>query len=154
MCGVTLRRGLRAGEMPSLREVYDAVRAIRATKGMLAGQGGADSMSAGSFFKNPVVAEELLARVAAGAAVAAEEVPRYPAGDGLVKLPAAWLLERAGFVKGFRMGRVGISTRHTLAVVNLGGATFADVVALRDEVVRVVRNQFGIGLEQEPIELA
>jgi len=68
-----------------------------------------------------------------------------------VKLPAAWLLERAGFVKGFALGRVGISTNHTLAVVNRGGATAADVVALQELIVKTVREKFGVGLEREPV---
>jgi UDP-N-acetylmuramate dehydrogenase len=80
-------------------------------------------------------------------------VPRYPAGDGLVKLPAAWLIERAGFHKGFTMGRVAISSRHTLALVNLGGATAAELIALRDVVMSAVMNKFALQLEQEPVML-
>ncbi len=139
---------------PALREVYDAVRAIRAEKGMLAGQGGEDSRSAGSFFKNPVVDEETLGGIAEAAGVGYESVPRWPAGEGRVKLAAAWLVERAGFQKGFRIGRAGISTRHTLALVNLGGATAAEVMALRDAVVQGVESRFGVRLEQEPVEVA
>jgi UDP-N-acetylmuramate dehydrogenase len=144
---------LAAGEMPTLREVYDAVRAIRAEKGMLAGQGGEDSRSAGSFFKNPVVDEELLGGIAEAAGMGYETVPRWEAGEGRVKLAAAWLVEHAGFPKGFRIGRVGISTRHTLALVNLGGATADEVIALRDVVVDGVWGRFGVRLEQEPVAL-
>jgi UDP-N-acetylmuramate dehydrogenase len=71
----------------------------------------------------------------------------------MVKLPAAWLVERAGFHKGFTMGRVAISSRHTLALVNLGGATAAELITLRDAVVEGIENKFGVHLEQEPVQL-
>ena len=138
---------------PTLRQVYDAVRSIREGKGMLAGQGGPDGRSAGSFFKNPVIATEILPQIAAAASLGEEKVPRYPAADGLVKLPAAWLIERAGFHKGFAMGRVAISSRHTLALVNLGGATAAELIALRDAVRTAVMERFAVQLEQEPVML-
>jgi UDP-N-acetylmuramate dehydrogenase len=142
---------IQAGQKPTLREVYDAVRSIREQKGMLAGQGGADGRSAGSFFKNHVISPEKLPQIAAS--VGEGEVPRYPAGDGLVKLPAAWLIEKAGFHKGFAMGRVAISSRHTLALVNLGDATAAELIALRDLVMSAVMNKFAVELEQEPVML-
>jgi UDP-N-acetylmuramate dehydrogenase len=142
-----------AGRKPTLRQVYDAVRSIREQKGMLAGQGGADGRSAGSFFKNPVVSSARLPQIALGAGCRDEEIPRHPAGDGMVKLAAAWLIERSGFQKGFAMGRVAISSRHTLALVNLGGATAAELLALRDAVLSGVMNKFSIPLEQEPVML-
>jgi UDP-N-acetylmuramate dehydrogenase len=71
----------------------------------------------------------------------------------MVKVPAAWLMERAGFYKGFSMGRAGLSSRHVLAIVNRGGATAAEIVALRDAVVGEVTARFGIGMEQEPVML-
>ncbi len=141
------------GERPTLRQVYDAVRSIREQKGMLAGQGGADGRSAGSFFKNPVVTSARLPQIALGGGCRAEDVPRYPAGDGMMKLPAAWLIEKAGFHKGFSMGRVAISSRHTLALVNLGGATATELLALRDAVISAVMSKFAIHLEQEPVML-
>jgi UDP-N-acetylmuramate dehydrogenase len=141
------------GEKPTLRQVYDAVRSIREQKGMLAGQGGADGRSAGSFFKNPVVPLAKVSQVAAQAGCSAEEVPRYGAGEGMVKLPAAWLVERAGFHKGFAMGRAAISSRHTLALVNLGDATAAELIALRDAVMKTVQDKFAVQLEQEPVML-
>jgi UDP-N-acetylmuramate dehydrogenase len=144
---------IEAGQQPTLRQVYDAVQSIREQKGMLVGQRGADGRSAGSFFKNPVVSLETVSQVARGAGCLAEEIPRYPAGEGMVKLPAAWLVERAGFHKGFAVGRVAISSRHTLALVNLGGATAAELVALRDAVVDGVAGKFGVLLEQEPVLL-
>ena len=142
-----------AGEQPTLRQVYDAVRSIRERKGMLTGQGGADGQSAGSFFKNPVVSSSLIPQIAVRAGCSPDAVPQYPAGEGVVKLPAAWLVERAGFRKGFAMGRAGISSRHTLALVNLGGATAAELISLRDVVMKEVNARFGVALEQEPVML-
>ena len=141
------------GEQPSLRQIYHAVRSIREQKGMLARQGGPDGQSAGSFFKNPVVSSALVPQIALAAAVKAEDVPQYRAGDSMVKLAAAWLIEQAGFHKGFAMGRAGISSRHTLALVNLGNATAAELIALRDAVRGGVQAKFGIQLEQEPVML-
>lgn len=69
----------------------------------------------------------------------------------MVKIPAAWLVEQAGFHKGFAMGAAGISSKHTLAIVNRGSATAKDIVALRDAIVRAVEAKFGIRLEQEPV---
>lgn len=136
---------------PKLREVAEAVREIRRAKGMLLVEGDADCRSAGSFFKNPVVGVEVLERVKA--AVEGAEVPHWPAGEGRVKIPAAWLLEKAGFVKGYGEGRVGISSRHTLALMNRGGATFADVERMEGEIVRGVRERFGVELVREPVVL-
>jgi UDP-N-acetylmuramate dehydrogenase len=141
------------GEKPSLRQVYEAVRSIREKKGMLAGQGGPDGRSAGSFFKNPVIPSANLSQVALKGGRLAEEIPQYPAGDGMVKLAAAWLVEQAGFHKGFAIGRAAISSRHTLALVNLGDATAAEMIALRDAVMMAVKDKFSIQLEQEPVML-
>ena len=136
---------------PSLVEVANAVREIRRGKGMLLVEGDAENHTAGSFFKNPVVEAEMLAPVAAAAGVAAEKVPHWAVGEGKIKLPAAWLVERAGFVKGWGTGRVGISSRHTLALVNRGGATFADVLRVKCEIADKVWEKFGIRLEREPV---
>jgi UDP-N-acetylmuramate dehydrogenase len=141
------------GEKLTLRQVYDAVRSIREQKGMLAGQGGADGRSAGSFFKNPVVPSTVVAEVALRAGCSAAEVPQYRAGEGMVKLPAAWLVEQAGFHKGIAMGRAAISSRHTLALVNLGDATAAELIVLRDAVMKAVLDKFAVHLEQEPVML-
>jgi UDP-N-acetylmuramate dehydrogenase len=137
---------------PRLAEVAAAVREIRKAKGMLLVEGDPDCASAGSFFKNPVVPEAALSWIqnAAGGST----VPHFAAGDGLVKVPAAWLLERAGFHKGFSMGRAGISTRHTLALVNRGGATAAEIIALRDQIRHRVEHLYGIRLEPEPVWVA
>ncbi len=134
-------------------EVYHAVRAIRHGKGMLIVEGEADSRSAGSFFKNPVVEQEVLKRIASALKMDVDSVPHWPADAGRVKLPAAWLLEKAGFVKGFTMGHAGISSRHTLALINRGDAKAADIFALRDTIQAQVKAEFGIVLEQEPVQL-
>jgi UDP-N-acetylmuramate dehydrogenase len=135
----------------TLMEVATAVREIRRGKGMLLVEGDADCRSAGSFFKNPIVAVDMLAGIAAAVGVEESKVPHWPAGEGRMKVPAAWLLEHAGFVKGYGAGRAGISTRHTLALTNRGGATFADVERLQDEIVRGVLARFGVALEREPV---
>jgi len=77
----------------------------------------------------------------------------YPTTDGLVKIPAAWLIEQAGFPKGYSLGAAGISSRHTLALINLGGATAKEIMALADRIVAVVEERFGIRLEMEPVML-
>jgi UDP-N-acetylmuramate dehydrogenase len=136
---------------PKLREVADAVREIRRGKGMLLVEGDADCRSAGSFFKNPIVEVERLSSIAAAAGVEEDKVPRWLVGGGTMKVPAAWLLEQAGFVKGYGVGPAGISTRHTLALTNRGGATCADVERLQEQIVRGVLARFGITLEREPV---
>jgi len=139
----------RAGT-PSLAEVAGAVREIRRAKGMFLVEGDPDCRSAGSFFKNPVVDLKVLAAIEASVPEGVV-VPRYPAGDGKVKLAAAWLLEQAGFRKGFGEGRAGISTRHTLALVNRGGASAAEIVELSERIVTGVEARFGVRLEREPV---
>ncbi len=138
---------------PTLAEVAAAVRAIRRSKGMLLVEGDPDCRSAGSFFRNPVVCSEKVLAVAGALGMDEVQVPRYPAAEGRVKLPAAWLVEQAGFHKGYAMGAAGISTRHTLALTNRGGASAAEIIALRDQIVEAVEQRFGIRLEQEPVLL-
>ncbi len=138
---------------PTPLDVYHAVREIRHGKGMLIVEGEPDCRSAGSFFKNPVVEQAVFDRVAATLQLAPDQVPHWPAEEGHIKLPAAWLLERAGFVKGYAMGKAGISSRHTLALINRGNATAADLFALRDAIQQKVKTLFGIQLEQEPVQL-
>ena len=120
---------------------------------MLIVAGDPDCRSAGSFFKNPVVPAGGLTEVAAAASVSEDAVPHWPAGDGTVKLSAAWLIERAGFPKGFQDGAAGISSRHTLALINRGGATAADIERLEGKIQNTVRDKFGVGLEREPVKL-
>jgi UDP-N-acetylmuramate dehydrogenase len=141
----------RAIASPSLAQVREAVLSIRLSKGMVVTEDNPERYSAGSFFKNPVVPVTALDTIAVAARVGAAEVPRYPAGDGSIKLPAAWLMERSGFAKGYRQGAAAVSTRHTLALTNQGGATAADVIALRDQVQARVAQQFGVRLEPEPV---
>ncbi len=148
-----LQKALVEHAQPTLAEVAAAVRRIRQTKGMLLVEGDADCRSAGSFFKNPVVSEEQLRNIAAAADA---EPPRFPAGPeamGCVKIPAAWLIEQAGFMKGSVRGAAAISSRHTLALINRGGATAADILALAGEVRSAVEARFCIRLEIEPVML-
>ena len=137
---------------PTLEETRKAVRGIRHTKAMLIVPGEEDCRSAGSFFKNPIVTEkefvELVRRVKDLKLQAAPR--RFETPEG-VKTSAAWLVEQAGFHKGFGKGAVGISRKHTLAIVNRGGAKAADIIALKNEVERGVREKFGIELQPEPV---
>jgi len=136
---------------PTLEQVAAGVREIRASKGMLLVEGDPDCRSAGSFFKNPIVDESAVARIAATTGI---DVPHWPAGVGRVKLPAAWLLEHAGFVKGYGAGPVGISSKHTLALVNRGNATSEDVEKLQEQITATVFAKFGVKLEREPVGLS
>lgn len=133
---------------PSLQQVRDAVRQIRQNKAMLIVAGDEDCRSAGSFFKNPLVPGTEADRIEA---LAHKPIPRYPGQDGLVKLSAAWLVEQAGFHKGYGSGPVGISRKHALAIVNRGGAKARDIIALKDEIQQKVFETWGIQLEPEPV---
>lgn len=133
---------------PSLTEVAEAVRAIRQSKGMLLVEGDPDCRSAGSFFKNPSVAPEVAERVKQIAAGVAVRI--FPAADGMIKIPAAWLIEQAGFRKGYALGAAGISSRHTLALINRGGASAEEIVALAEKIQAAVQARFGIRLQMEP----
>ncbi len=148
-----LQRYFAGRPSPTLAEVAEAVREIRRAKGMVLVEGDPDTHSAGSYFKNPAIASEQLIQIAAAAKVDVEAVPRYPASEGKVKLSAAWLMERAGFGKGFQLGTAGLSTRHALAVTNRGGATCADVLRLEEHVRLGVFQRFGVRLEREPVLL-
>jgi UDP-N-acetylmuramate dehydrogenase len=134
---------------PTLADVANVVRQIRRSKGMLLVDGDSDCRSAGSFFKNPVIAEERFGAIAAHGIAP----PKYPAGSGMVKIPAAWLIEQAGFSKGYQLGAAGISTQHTLALVNRGGATAAEILGLAQQISARVEERFGIRLEMEPVKL-
>jgi UDP-N-acetylmuramate dehydrogenase len=138
---------------PNLAETREAVRYIRTRKGMLITPGDPDCMSAGSFFKNPVLSEEQHENLKQRAAARGLAVPSYPALETRKKVSAAWLVERSGFSKGFGFGRVGISTKHALAIVNRGGATAADVLALKEQSQHRVEEIWGVQLEPEPVML-
>jgi UDP-N-acetylmuramate dehydrogenase len=143
-----------AGTQPTLAEVAEAARRIRRSKGMLIVEGDADCRSAGSFFKNPIVSEALFEEIAARGIAP----PRFSAGvgpgsEGRVKIPAAWLIEQAGFSKGYTLGRAGISSRHTLALINLGAGAASEILALARKIADAVEARFGIRLEMEPVKV-
>lgn len=144
-----------AGESsPALQLVRDVVIAIRKGKGMVVDPNDPDSRSAGSFFMNPIVDEETAARVRAralgdGVIESESDMPAFPAGEGQVKLSAAWLIERSGFRKGETHGGVGISGKHTLALVNRGGSA-SELFALVQKIQSRVREQFGVEIHPEP----
>ncbi len=142
---------LAENKMPSLAETREAVREIRRGKGMLIVPGDADSRSAGSFFKNPVLSESQFQDLAARAASKGLEIPSYPALDAQHKVSAAWLVEHSGFSKGYAVGAAGISHKHALALINRGDAKASDMVALKDEIQRGVQEAWGIRLEPEPV---
>lgn len=146
-----------AGRMksPGLWEVRRTVIAIRSAKGMVLDATDADSKSAGSFFKNPVLDTgriqevENLARDK-GLLAPSGTLPRFSAPKGGEKLPAAWLIEQAGFKKGYTCGNVGISRKHALAFVNHGGGRAREFIDLMQRVQDKVFEEFGIVLEPEP----
>lgn len=144
------------GGQPFLFEVREAVREIRAGKGMLIVPGDADCRSAGSFFKNPLVTAEQFATIERAARKEKllgknEHLPHFAAPEEMIKLPAAWLIEKAGFQKGYNKGRVGISSKHTLAIVNRNGGTANDVLRLMREIQEKVIERFGVRLVPEPL---
>lgn len=146
-----LKRFFAAKPAPSLPETREAVRQIRRSKAMLIVEGDPDAQSAGSFFKNPVVSENQLQEVAARPATKGLAVPHFPGPNHRVKISAAWLVEHAGFARGFARGNVGISSKHALAIVNRGGASAAEVIALQQEIRERVAEAFGIELTPEPV---
>lgn len=140
--------GVAAGEQADPARVRSAVLGLRAGKGMVLDATDHDTWSAGSFFTNPVVPAEQFEQIRDASAV---PVPHYPAEAG-VKLAAGWLVERAGFGKGFPgQGPCRLSTKHALALTNRGGATTADVLALARTVRDGVRAAFGVTLVPEPV---
>jgi len=146
-----LKRHFEGREAPNLAETREAVRHIRAIKGMLIVPGDPDCQSAGSFFKNPILSEEQHEDLKRRAAARRLTIPTYPALETRKKVSAAWLVERSGFTRGFGSGRVGISTRHALAIVNRGGATAAEVLALKEQIQQRVEEIWAIRLEPEPV---
>jgi UDP-N-acetylmuramate dehydrogenase len=144
--------GVEVGKRAYANDVRREVLRLRASKGMVWDAADRDTYSTGSFFTNPIVPADV-------ADTLPESAPRYPAGgDGLVKLSAAWLIDQAGFGKGFGLepgsisaGRASLSTKHTLAVTNRGSASAADMVAVAREVRTGVERRFGILLHPEPL---
>ncbi len=138
-----------AGGRPTLAETREAVLKIRAAKSMVIDPDDPNSKSAGSFFKNPIVDRSVLPALAEKARV--DAVPHFDAGGDLVKVPAAWLIEKAGFQKGFTLGNAGISTNHSLALINRGGARAREILELKDRISGTVAEIFEINLVPEPI---
>ena len=136
-----------ANEKPTLRQTRKAVCEIRAAKAMLVRQGGADSNSAGSFFKNPIVSASKFAGIKKNA----ENMPFYKVDDENVKIPAAWLIENAGFGKGYVKGNAGLSAKHTLALTNRGNATAAEIIDLMRKIQAKIKEKFDIELKPEPV---
>lgn len=136
--------GVEVGARVPATEVREAVLRLRGSKGMVLDDDDPDTWSAGSFFTNPVLDEAAAAELPEGA-------PRFPQPDGAVKTSAAWLIEHAGFGRGFGDGPARLSTKHTLALTNRGSAHASDVLALAREVRDGVRSAYGITLEPEPV---
>ncbi|MEO7538810.1 MAG: UDP-N-acetylmuramate dehydrogenase, partial [Pyrinomonadaceae bacterium] len=140
-------RELFAERKPSLREVRDAVLTVRRAKSMVIDNDDPNSQSAGSFFKNPIVTAGKLEQLQAAHGV----IPYFDSPEGMAKIPAAWLIENSGFNKGFILGNAGISTKHTLALINRGNATAAEMLALKEAIQNGVNEKFGIQLQPEPV---
>ena len=134
--------------MPSLKQVRERVLQIRRAKSMVIDVNDPNSRSAGSFFKNPVISNEEFSKLKQRFG---DPIPNFPAGDGSVKVPAAWLIEKSGFAKGFILGKAGISTNHTLAIINRGGATAAEIFSLKNMIQEGVFEKFSIELVPEPV---
>jgi UDP-N-acetylmuramate dehydrogenase len=132
--------GVELGERAPLADVRAAVLELRRGKGMVWDLADPTSRSAGSFFTNPVVPAQR----------AVEGCPSWPAGDGVVKLSAAWLVQHAGFGRGTRHGRVGTSPRHSLALTTEPGATAEELLAFSEKIIAAVQERFGVTLEREP----
>ena len=127
------------GGSAPLADVREAVLSLRRGKGMVIDPADPDSVSAGSFFTNPILDSP------------PDGAPAWPEADGRFKVSAAWLIEQAGFQKGYGNGRAGISTKHTLALVNRGGATTAELMSLAHEIAAGVQARFGVALHPEPV---
>ena len=138
------RLGIEVGQRAPMTQVREVVLALRASKGMVLDEQDHDTWSAGSFFTNPVVDAEQAATLPADA-------PRFAQPDGTIKTSAAWLIERAGFTRGYGISeRVTLSTKHTLAITNRGGASTDDILVLARQVRDGVEARFGVRLQPEP----
>jgi len=147
---------------PTLRDVRDAVLAVRRSKAMVTDPAEPDSRSCGSFFTNPIVSREQYTDIRSAAERAGiispneqdGTIPAYPCPGGSMKLSAAWLIEQSGMRRGFRHGGAGISRKHSLAIVNCGGASAHDVTGLAALICARVMDKFGVRLQPEPLILA
>jgi UDP-N-acetylmuramate dehydrogenase len=136
--------GIEVGQRAPASEVRQAVLALRMTKGMVLVEDDHDTWSAGSFFTNPLISF-------AKARTLPPDAPRFNQSDGMIKTSAAWLIERAGFGKGFGDGAARLSSKHSLALTNRGGATAADLLNLARQIRAGVQAKFGIELVPEPV---
>ncbi|MFD5519086.1 UDP-N-acetylmuramate dehydrogenase [Streptomyces sp. NPDC127066] len=146
--------GVEPGDRVPLDAARETVLKLRAGKGMVLDPEDHDTWSAGSFFTNPILTDEAFAAFHARVEerLGADVVPpAYAAGEGHTKTSAAWLIDKSGFTKGYGTGPARISTKHTLALTNRGGATTEDLLALAREVVAGVHEAFGITLVNEPV---
>lgn len=134
-------------EQPSLHQVYETVVALRRSKSMVLDPCDENRRSCGSFFVNAQVTKEAVEHIKH---VEGAPPPQFPAKGGMIKIPSAWLIERAGLSKGFRRGPVGLSTKHTLSLVAHEGATARDVVHFAEHVRAVVEDKYGVRLIPEP----
>ncbi|MEU6534944.1 UDP-N-acetylmuramate dehydrogenase [Streptomyces sp. NPDC047000] len=146
--------GVSPGDRVPLADARETVLELRAGKGMVLDPEDHDTWSAGSFFTNPVLTDDEFAAFHARVRQHlgdGTEPPAYPAGEGHTKTSAAWLIDKAGFTKGYGTGPARISTKHTLALTNRGDATTEDLLALAREVVAGVHRAFGVTLVNEPV---
>ncbi|MCG6497376.1 UDP-N-acetylmuramate dehydrogenase [Kitasatospora sp. A2-31] len=143
--------GVEPGAPVPLADAHGAVLRLRSGKGMVLDPADHDTWSAGSFFTNPVLSAEQYAAFLALTAQRELTAPAYPAPDGCTKTSAAWLIDRAGFGKGYGSGPATLSTKHTLALTNRGAATAEDLLALAREIRDGVRTAFGVELVNEPV---
>jgi UDP-N-acetylmuramate dehydrogenase len=151
-----LTRALAAIVSPTLKDVAECVRGLRAAKSMLLDPKDPNSRNVGSFFKNPIVTEAEAARVRAqclaeGLVREERQVPCFAAPNERVKLAAGFLIEASGITRGMRRGPVGVSTAHALCLVHHGGGNTSDLLALANEVIAAVEARFGLRLEVEPV---
>jgi UDP-N-acetylmuramate dehydrogenase len=136
--------GIEVGQRAPAAEVRQAVLALRTAKGMVLAENDHDTWSAGSFFTNPILSP-------VQALALPDNAPRFGQADGTVKTSAAWLIEQAGFTKGYGHGSARLSSKHTLALTNQGGATAADLLSLAREIRAGVKEKFSIELVAEPV---
>jgi UDP-N-acetylmuramate dehydrogenase len=136
--------GIQVGQRAPASDVRQGILALRTAKGMVLAEDDHDTWSAGSFFTNPIIAAEQ-------ALILPDNAPRFAQSDGMIKTSAAWLIERAGFAKGYGHGGARLSSKHTLAITNQGGASATDLLSLAREIRAGVQAKFGIELVPEPV---
>jgi UDP-N-acetylmuramate dehydrogenase len=151
-----LRLQLAGKNKIGLSDVRESVLRIRESKGMASRENDPDSKSVGSFFKNPILDLEKIKAIEntakeRGIIAESERIPRFAASPGTEKISAAWIIEHAGFAKGYRMGQAAISGKHALALINRGGATAQDIINLMRIIQSKAMSVFGIELQPEPV---